>query len=893
MNTPPKAALRFFRWFCHPDLRSPIEGDLMELYYERVKESGKRKADLLFIKDILQLLRPGIVRSLKGSLKLNNYSMFKNYLKIGIRNILKHRTFSFINIFGLALAMTISLAIILLLADQTGYDQFHAKKDRIFRILTSRDGSGLNNASSPLPLGNYLKKNYPFIENSTTLLPKVGGDAIFLDGQSRKNTEVRGFFADEHFFNIFDFELKIGNPWSALNSPNNIVLTSNVAYQLFNDSNPLGKIIQLTDRGLGLIKIDMGSMKEGTPKDFGSYVVTGVIDERKYKSHIKFDVLVSSSSLDALYNQNLLKDDSQNWNRYSNGYTYVLLKESSNTSQLKTALEDVVSVNYSENETLSKLELIPQTLTEISPGIFTGNPISLSLPIEAYYILISLAVIIMLSACLNYANLSIARITSRTKEIGVRKVNGASKKNLRTQFLTESILTSFCALLLAIFILIMIQPLLDSLWFTGVFTFNLVANTEVLLAFLGFTIIVGLIAGIYPSLIVSRFTPLKALKNAVSTKANKIGLKTTLNVVQLGFSLFFIITSLLIGRQFNHFVDFDYGFNPDDLVNIPLQGNDYKTMINEFESVAGIDNISASEFVPSLMYRHGSSIRRTPDTEWLNAEKISINQNFTENLGLQLVAGEQLNPDIISFDKILVNQTFLKKLGFEDSNAAIGQEVFVNGRKNPSIIVGVVSNFNFESPFMGDGEMPLIMYHDPQEFSYLNIKVPAKGFNTTMASLQSMWEKVDPFHPFKYYRYNEQIARSNSWLRDLVSIIAFITVLSIVISCLGLLGMAVYTTERRVKEVGIRKVLGASAFQLFGLLSKSFLKVLLISICISAPLSFLVNNFWLENIPNHVSFGIGTMLSGIIILITLVFLTISSQILSVSGRNPIDSIKYE
>ncbi|MEL6562081.1 MAG: ABC transporter permease, partial [Bacteroidota bacterium] len=468
-QNPPRLFLKFFRWFCHPDIVTPIEGDLMELYDERVEKKGKRMADIRFIIDILQLLRPDIVRPLQGSLKLNNYGMFKNYIKIGIRNILKHRTFSFINIFGLALAMTVSLAIILLLADQTGYDQFHDNKNRIFRILTSRDGSGPNNASSPLPLGDYLTKNYPFVENATTLLPKVGGDAIYADGQSRENTEVRGFFADENFFEVFDFQLTAGNSKSALNSPNSIVLTKNVAYRLFNDAEAIGKTIQLTDRGLGIIKIDLGSMKEGTPKDFGSYVVTGVIDDSQYKSHIKFDVLVSSKSLDNLYQQKLLKDDSQNWYRYSNGYTYLLLQKSANISQLNSALTDVISVNYSENENFSQLELIPQALTEISPGDFTGNPISLSLPIQAYYVLIALALIIILSACLNYANLSIARITSRTKEIGVRKVNGASRKNLRTQFLTESVLTSFCALLLAILLLIALQPLLSTLWFTEIF----------------------------------------------------------------------------------------------------------------------------------------------------------------------------------------------------------------------------------------------------------------------------------------------------------------------------------------------------------------------------------------------------------------------------------------
>ncbi|MGB3464290.1 MAG: FtsX-like permease family protein, partial [Cyclobacteriaceae bacterium] len=837
--------------------------------------------------------RSDIIRPVEGTYSINNYGMLKNYIKVGIRNILKHKVFSFINIFGLAMAMAVSLFIILMLADQSAYDRFHPHADRVYRVLSSQNDGGPANASSPLPLASYATENYSQIINATTLLPKVGGDLIYLESEKVKSTEVRGFFADKNFFEVLGFELSAGNKFNALSEPNSIIITSDIAYRLFKDQNAIGKRVRFSDRGLGLMKIDLGSMKEGVPQDFGMYQVTGVIDNKAYKSHIKFDVLISSGSLPSLYQAGMLRDDSENWQAYSKGYTYLLAQENTSDESIEDLLSDLATTKYSTMEGLENLQLLSQPLAEISPGKFVGNPISLRLPIELYYILSAFALIIMLSACFNYTNLSIARITTRTKEIGIRKVNGASRMNLILQFLTESVIMSFLALIMANLLIWFAKPFAGELWISEILQFDITANLQVLLAFIGLTLLVGFMAGVYPALMVSRYNPVNILKDSGNTKKNKLSFRKIINIVQLGFSLLFIITSLLIHKQFKQFTQYDYGFEAAYILNIPLQGNSYRLLATEFESIPGVERVSASEFVPALLYRHGASIKRTIKGEGFNAENISVSPNFLENIGVKLTAGDNLLPSNTGKNTILLNEVAIASLGFADAATAIGQPVYINGNDEPSVIKGVFRNFNFETPFMGTGEMPLILYHLPNSFSYLNVKVASANYNSVIAMLEESWEEADPVHPIKIYNYEQQLADSNKWFGDLTIIIGLITVLALVISCLGLLGMAIYTTERRTKEMGIRKVLGATRKQLIMLMGKSYIRLLILAVVIFAPVSYLFNSLWLENIPNRVTFGIETLAIGILILLLLGVTTISSQLISASNKNPVDSLKRE
>src|SRR5688500_5705313 len=345
-QSPPRVFLRFFRWFCHPRVKKYIEGDLLELYAERIKKSGKRKADLRFAADVILLFRPGIIKPLNEPQPLNSYGMYKNYIKVGVRNLLKYKTFSFINVFGLTVAMSVCMLIILMLADQHAYDQFHSKKDRIYRILSERPDSSKPYASTPPILLETLKNDYSIVEKATHLVMGVGGEAT----SDKATTEMRGFFADEDFLEVFDFELEKGNKTNALRTPNSVVITSDIADKLFGRENPLGKTVSFTDRGLHYLK----GGKDSQPIDWGTFTVTGVIAKTSARSHLKFDVLMSGSTRNRLVAEKKQPENGDGWDK---AFTYVLLRDGKTEADLNLALEDLFNRKFSSLDFLKDFSM--------------------------------------------------------------------------------------------------------------------------------------------------------------------------------------------------------------------------------------------------------------------------------------------------------------------------------------------------------------------------------------------------------------------------------------------------------------------------------------------------------------------------------------------------------
>lgn len=810
--------------------------------------------------------------------------MFQNYFNVGIRNILKYKVFSFINVFGLAVAMSVCMLIILMLADQGRYDVFHTKKDRIYRILSN------TYATTPYPLASALKAEYPIVEETTNLTPGVGGDVTYQE----KLADMRGYFAEPSFFRIFSFELEKGDQATALVLPNSMVISSELANQLFGDENPIGKVVEFSDRQLPFPQEFTGI---GAPAvSWGSYAITGVIDETKFKSHLKFDVLVSSSSTPSLIAEKKLEDRTNSWEWYYRTYTYVLLDANKNENDLAQALTDLVARKYADihAEQTKDFKLLPQKLSDVQLGL-AGNDTNNRLPLFGYYFLAGLALVIMISACLNYTNLSIARALTRAKEIGVRKVTGALRKNLVVQFLSESIITALIALVMAILLLFFLVPAFKGLWVNKYLNFELPSMASVYLVFMGFAILIGIIAGIYPALYLSKYQPIKALKNLNTVSPGKLGMRKVLGVSQFVISLFFITTSILIYNQFKHFLAFDYGFNSKNIVNIELQGLDYQKLSNELRDVSGVTTISASDLIPSTGTNNGSQLRKAGSDDEFNQGGILItDENFIDNLGIKLLAGKPLPPAGESSDRfILVNEAAVKSLGYNFPAEIIG-EVFETKWGNEQLeVIGVVTDFRYKLLLNEDEIGPLIMRNQPKHFEYLNVQLSTTDLMSTMASLESKWKKVDPLHPFKYEFFDEQLQATHQAIFDVVSILGFIAFLAIVIACLGLLGMATYTAERKTKEVGIRKILGAKEFSIALLLSKGFLRMLIVSIVIGAPLSYFINNLWLQKLPNRVEFGFGTVILGTCVLLVLGLITIGSQTLRASRSNPVDALKIE
>jgi len=815
--------------------------------------------------------------------------MLENYFKVSIRNIRKYKTFSFINIFGLSVAMSVCMLVMLMLADQRSYDQFHEKKERIYRILSDQENSRQPYATSPFPLATTLKAEYPVVEETTNLTPGVGGDITY----NQQVIQAGGYFTDPAFFRVFSFDLEEGNKYTALEAPNSIVISKALAHQLFRNDHAVGKIIEFADRKLPFPVTHDGGGE--TAVAWGSFTVTGVMDVDKYRSHLKFDVLISASTQAQLYADEKVEDFSNNWEWYFRTYTYTLLAPDKTEGDLMLALNALASRKYvnTKADYAKGLRLYPQKLAEIQLGL-KGNDTNNRMPLEGYYFLGILAVVIMISACLNYTNLSIARALTRAKEIGVRKVTGANKKSLVVQFLSESVITSFLALAMALVLLLFVKPAFKGLWINKHLKFDLPDSVEVYIGFVVFALLTGLLAGIYPAFHLSRYEPVRVLKNLGNIGIGKLGLRKVLSVSQFVVSLFFITTSILIFNQFKYFLEFDYGFTSANIVNIDLQGNNYRKLANEWRSIPGVGAISATNIVPATGQNDNMHLRRSGEQgDYLEAGILHTDENFIDNLGLKVIAGKGLPEPTDSTGRyIVVNEQMVHVLGYKHASEVVGQ-VFENKWNNePMEVIGVVEDFRYKLLINSHDIGPLVL-RNQQDYKVANVKIESPDLMGTLAKIESRWKQVDATHPMRYEFFDDQLATTHQGIFDVVRILGFIAFLSIIIACLGMLGMAMYTAERKRKEVGIRKVMGAENFRIAYLLSREFLKVLAIAIVIGAPLSYIVNNLWLQKLPNRVEFGFGTVFMGTVILLLLGLLTIGSQTIRASRTNPVESLRMD
>jgi putative ABC transport system permease protein len=883
-HTPPKLFLRFLRWYCHQEYLEDIEGDLVERFETGLEAHGPKSARWQFKKDVIRLFRPGIIKSITTTQNLNKYDMFKNYAKVGFRNILKYKMFSFINIFGLAVGMSVCLLIILMLADQNQYDQFHANKDRTYRILTAHENGNTTAATTPFSTSEVLQSDYSIIENATTLRRGVGGDAV----HEKNFTQMIGYFADPDFFKVFSYELTKGNPSSALSKPNSMVISEEIAHTLFGTSNPLGKTIDFTNRGL-----DFNEDESSSPIYWGIYTVTGVIPIADYKSHLEFDVLVSSSSLAVLYDENKMRDLSDNWSSYYMTYNYVLLKEGSTQGDLTASLSDLSTTKFSNVEKMKSAYLTPQSLMAITPGPPLNNAPNISLPSVAYYIFAFLALLVLLSACLNYTNLSIARAITRSKEIGIRKVNGAHRKDLIFQFLSESVITTLLALVLANVMLLFVKSAFMDLWVNKYLKFDLSANLSIYLIFFLFTIILGVVAGIFPAFKLSKQKPAAAIKGLNSNKKSGVSLRKVMTVSQFVISLLFIITSIVIHDQFKHFMSFDYGFKKENVLNVNLQSNDFQQVQNAFIGISGIDKVSACDYLPSTGRTENLSLKKPKEDDFDQVIVISGSDTFTEVLDLKIIAGNGLSKEPnAAGSHILVNTAMVTSFGYTTLNDIIGQD-FESSDGQFIKVVGVVEDFTFHLLFSGSQQSPIAIQNMPKKFKMINLSLGTENRAETLAAVEAAWNTIDPIHPFQYEFYEDNLASNNQGIFDIVNIVSFIAFLAISIATLGLLGIVVYTTERRTKEVGVRKILGADNKSITFLLSKEFIKLLSISILIAAPLAYFFNNFWLDFMANRVAFGIGSIVLGSIILLVIGMIAIGSQTVKAAISNPVEALKDE
>jgi len=867
---PPLWATKFLRWYCKDELLEDLEGDLNEYFERNIRSSGVRKAKLIYIIDVFKFFRLYTIRKPEFINLLINFIMIGSYIKTSGRSIARNKLFSTINIVGLAISMSVGLLMISFISDLLSYDDFHEKKDRIYRVNTTRhylEEPVMNFASTSVKAGKKIQETIPGTGTVTMLRRDFNYDATV----GENILPISGLWADQSLFKVFSFPLLQGDATTALKEPYSIVLTEKSAKKLFGQMEALGKSLKI---------------------DTTNYLVTGIAKDVPKLSHMRFDALISFSSIELMSKSD---PDFLSWESIWSNYVYILLPENGSIETLQTNLD---KLSASENAAIqnTKNELFLQPLKEIVIGPHYDNEIGKNLPALILYVLGGLTFIVIISACFNYTNLSIARSMRRSREVGIRKVVGALRGHVLSQFIVESVLISLLALLFSSLLFLLLRNQFLSLHHFISDLVSLKLSAKIILYFVLLALLVGVVAGFLPALFFSRINALKVLKDASLLQLFRhVSFRKALVVIQYTFSLMFITVTILGYNQYKNFLAFDLGFTTENILNIYMQGNKSDLIIHELAQLPEITQLSKSRMITSLGSMYGSQAKYTNSQDSSNIWMNVVDENYMPLHQHKLIAGTnfKLRPKKGEESEVIVTEQVLKRFNIKDKdpNKAIG-EVLTIDKKNLTI-VGVLKDFHY-----GSVDKPIepvvFLYSADEPSGYINAKISSKDWPATLASIDKAWSKIDKIHPLDAKFYNEQIEQNYSWFSIILKVIGFLAFLAICIASMGLFGMVVFTTETKLKEISIRKVMGANEVSLIYLLGKNFLLLLAIAAIIALPLTYLFfDKIVLTQVAYHKAIEWSELLVGSLGVLIIAVLMIGSQTLKVARTNPAEVLKNE
>jgi len=797
-------------------------------------------------------------------------------LKIAFRNILKNKGFNLINIFGLSIGMMATIFISLWIIDEFSYDRFHEHSDRIYRIDWQSDNP---QTRTPHPMTYQLVKDMPEVENAVSITP-VWGNGLTRPMRMVKQGEIQHeengiFAADTTFFEVFSFPLVKGDPKTALKDIGGLVITEEMAVKYFGDTDAMGKML-IINFGMDI-----------------PFVITGVMENIPRNSHFHFDFLVSYNSTKA-YNAGEFYE----WVDFGH-YNYILLSKNSSPEILEAKLFDWVGKYFEwpegaaedyENGTIG-FKLKPLTKIRLHSNIRwelenNGN-------ILYIYIFVSLALFIVLIACINFMNLSMAGATKRAVEIGLKKTVGASRGQLILQFYMESFMASFVAMIIGIIIFEFLTPVISTL--TGKDFYVDYKNPLVLSMLLIFAIVCTILAGTYPALILSKFKPTHILKGIKGGPRNPVNFRNILVIFQFAISTFLIIGSLIISSQLMYLKDQKLGLMSDQVLAIPIRDSlvqtNYKTVKSELLKNNGILSVSAVSNIPGKNFNQ-NPMQWKGDDDRLNVSEMSVDHDFFKTLGIKVKDGRTFSLD----READVGKAFIlneEAASYFDWNSAIEQEViwFPDEQGRNGKVIGVVENFHFQS--LHKSIEPLIILLMPEVFNYFLVKISTSDITGSVAHLKKTYETLDPNNDFTYFFLDDEFAKLYQSEEKVQSIFSYTTLLSIFISCLGLFGLSAYDAERRTKEIGIRKVNGASIGNILVLLSRDISRWIVIAFLIACPFGYILMQNWLENFAYQTPISWWSFILAGLLVTIIGMIAISFQAIKAARRNPIDSLRYE
>ena len=787
--------------------------------------------------------------------------MFKNFINVALRNLKKSKTLSAINILGLAVGIGCALLISLLVIDELGYEKFHKNADRIYRIVME------DYIGSPAAMSPVLKRSLPEVEETALIDNASRRSKQLFSTKDRRFYEERFILAEPSIFKVFSFSFIRGNPETALQNPHSIVLTKTTAKKYFGSQDPMGKILTLENK-----------------EDF---TVTGILEDIPENTHLKFDLMApfSLNEQEARYGKDLY----QNWGS-ANFVTYILL--SKGVTLDRTELEGKINAakNDSGGRRYTRTYFV-QSLKEIhlSSNLRAEFETNSSTRSVVFYGVIGF--IILLIACMNSMNLSTARSIKRAKEVGIRKVVGANRSQLILQFFGESLILSLISLFVAIGLVVLFLPVFNAA--TGKYLSLFNSPISLLFIVVLITLITGLGSGLYPAFFLSNFQPVKAFRSKLMPKSEGTRLRQVLVLVQFSLSIIFIFCTFVVWNQLKYVRKMNLGINKEHVINLPLHKDiqsKYELIKNDIRKNPGVISITASNFPALAPYNHGFYWEGKTEDDDKSMFWFAVDYDFLETMEIELVAGRNFSPSFATDTKTayIFTESVVKEFG---EDFIWDRKFSLFGGSDKATVIGVVKDFHFMS--LHEEVQPVVLCIYPKYLNHISVRTRSENIPGVLGHLESVWRNYMPDRPFEYFFLDARFDMMYKAEEQLGKIFSYFAGLAIFISCLGLFALASFIAEQRTKEIGIRKILGASVSNITFLLSKEFLKWIMFANIIAWPIAFYAMKKWLDGFAYRTPIGIEIFLFSGVLALGVAFLTISYQSFKAAVLDPIDTLRYE
>ncbi len=800
--------------------------------------------------------------------------MFGNYLKVALRNIIKQKIYSVITIVGLAVGITCCLLIMLYVKQELSYDTFSPHADKVFRIgtRTVRPTRTDISAATPAPVAPALEEEYPEIEHITRIY--FDSQVLFEYGD-KKIYEENVIYADPDFFDVFPFKVLKGDPARLLGTPQSMAVTESAAKKYFGDENPVGKVFRVN-------------------KEFDS-VVTGLIEDIPVNSHYHFDFVIS-----------FLAKNEQNfgtwlnlWTGFTTLYTYSVLPDNLDMAEFENRIAGLIA-RHTEKRPGVERELFLQPLKSIHLHSHLEDEIEANNFVSNLIILATIALFILIIACINYMNLATAQSARRAREVGMRKVLGAQRFHLVKQFMGESVLLTLIALFISLATVELLLPAFSSLVGKPV-DFDYGQNLVFLGVFFLLALFVGIISSLYPALFLSRHQPvktLKGMKESFKASFGQLFFKKSLVILQFVVSILLIVCTLIIDQQLRYIRNANLGFDKEYMLVVPIQSESgqkqYESIKQELMSYPGVIGATACMRAPIS----GTVIITNGRPEGASREQSFhiyhnfVDMDYIDNFGIEIVAGRKFSKEYSTDLKeaFIVNEATVRKSGFSSAEEAINQR-FLTGLGIQGTIIGVMKDHHISS-FHEEIE-PMVLSYDPEYFWEMDIKIRSTDIPATLASIEKTFNEFDPGYPFTYSFLDENIQSLYQGEEQTGKIIRTFSIIAIFIACLGLFGLAAFAAEKRTKEIGIRKVMGATSSRIMLLLSTEFTKWVLLANLIAWPVAYYAMNKWLQGFAFRTQIVVWPFILGAVFAFAIALITVSYQAVKSALTDPVESLRYE